>query len=146
MVSKLKDYVTAGEKAENDIRRCKETTGLSLSEMEKAWKRVKKLPPGRVIDKETRVPIQKLKECEALVGEAKKTTAAIAQEIGISLSALKKIVTVIERGREKGREGKEKTGGGKPASGCQHSQKVYKPRIAISGSYPGREYRSDESR
>ena len=108
MASKLKGYVTAGEKAENDLRRCKETTGLSLNEMEKAWKRVKKLPAGRVIDKETRVSIQKLKECEALVGEAKKTTAAIAQEIGISLSALKKIVTVIERGERKAERAKRK--------------------------------------
>ena len=108
MASKLKAYVTAGEKAENDLRRCKETTGLSLTEMEKAWKRVKKLPAGRVIDKETRVSIQKLKECEALVGEAKKTTAAIAQEISISLSALKKIVTVIERGERKAERAKRK--------------------------------------
>ncbi len=108
MASKLKRYVTAGEKAENDLRRCKEKTGLSLTEMEKAWKRVKKLPAGRVIDKETRVSIQKLKECEALVGEAKKTTAAIAQEIGISLSALKKIVTVIERGERKAEKAKRK--------------------------------------
>jgi RNA polymerase primary sigma factor len=108
MASKLKGYVTAGEKAENDLRRCKEKTGLSLNEMEKAWKRVKKLPAGRVIDKETRVSIQKLKECEALVGEAKKTTTAIAQEIGISLSALKKIVTVIERGERKAERAKRK--------------------------------------
>ncbi len=108
MASKLKSYVTAGEKAENDLRRCKGTTGLSLNEMEKAWKRVRKLPAGRVIDKETRVSIQKLKECEALVGEAKKTTAAIAQEIGISLSALKKIVTVIERGERKADRAKRK--------------------------------------
>ncbi|MGZ6226005.1 MAG: RNA polymerase sigma factor RpoD [Syntrophales bacterium] len=108
MASKLKGYVTAGEKAENDLRRCKETTGLSLNEMEKAWRRVKKLPAGRVIDKDTRVSIQKLKECEILVGEAKKTTAAIAQEIGISLSALKKIVTVIERGERKAERAKRK--------------------------------------
>ena len=108
MASKLKGYVTVGEKAERDLRRCKETTGLSLNEMEKAWKRVKKLPAGRVIDKETRVSIQKLKECEALVGEAKKTTTAIAQEIGISLSALKKIVTVIERGERKAERAKRK--------------------------------------
>ena len=108
MAAKLKGYVTAGEKAENDLRRCKERTKLSLTEMEKAWKRVKKLPAGRVIDKETRVSIQKLKECEALVGAAKKTTAAIAQDIGISLSALKKIVTVIERGERKADRAKRK--------------------------------------
>ncbi len=108
MASKLKGYVTAGKKAENDLRKCKETTGLSLTEMEKAWKRVKKLPAGRVIDKETRVSIQKLKECEVLVGAAKKTTTAIAQEIAIPLSDLKKIVTVIERGERKAERAKRK--------------------------------------
>ncbi|HUH66009.1 MAG TPA: RNA polymerase sigma factor RpoD [Syntrophales bacterium] len=108
MSAKLKNYVTEGERAERNLRKCKESTGLSITEMEKAWRRVKKLPAGRVIDKETRVPIQKLRECETLVVEAKKTSAKIAQEIGMSLAALKKIVTVIERGERKAERAKRK--------------------------------------
>ena len=101
MVSKLKNYVTEGEKADNKIRRCKEETGLSLKEMEKAWERIKKLPVGRIVDKETKVSIEKLKECEAIVGEAKKRTTAIVQETGLSFTALKKVVTLIEKGERR---------------------------------------------
>jgi len=108
MVSKLKDYVATGEKAESEISRCKEETGLSLKEMEKAWGRVKKLPAGRVIDKETRVSIQKLRECEAVVREARKRAAIIAQETELSFAALKKVVTSIEKGERRAERAKRK--------------------------------------
>jgi RNA polymerase primary sigma factor len=108
MVSKLKNYVTEGEKADNKIRRCKEETGLSLKEMEKAWERIKKLPAGRIVDKETKVSIEKLKECEAIVGEAKKRTTAIVQETGLSFTALKKVVTLIEKGERRAERAKRK--------------------------------------
>jgi len=108
MVSKLKNYVTEGEKADNKIRRCKEETGLSLKEMEKAWERIKKLPEGRIVDKETKVSIEKLKECEAIVGEAKKRTTAIVQETGLSFTALKKVVTLIEKGERRAERAKRK--------------------------------------
>ncbi|MCX5844942.1 MAG: RNA polymerase sigma factor RpoD [Deltaproteobacteria bacterium] len=108
MVSKLKNYVAEGEKADNKIRRCKEETGLSLKEMEKAWERIKKLPEGRIVDKETKVSIEKLKECEAIVGEAKKRTTAIVQETGLSFTALKKVVTLIEKGERRAERAKRK--------------------------------------
>ena len=108
MVSKLKNYVAEGEKADNKIRRCKEETGLSLKEMEKAWERIKKLPEGRIVDKETKVSIEKLKECEAIVGEAKKRTTAIVQETGLSFTAFKKVVTLIEKGERRAERAKRK--------------------------------------
>jgi len=108
MVSKLKNYIAEGEKSENEIRRCKEETGLSIREMEKAWERIKKMPAGRILDKETRVPIEKLRDCESIVGEAKKQTTAIAQETGLSYTALKKIVTSIEKGERRAERAKRK--------------------------------------
>ena len=108
MVSKLKNYVAEGEKADNKIRRCKEETKLSLKEMEKAWERIKKLPEGRIVDKETKVSIEKLKECEAIVGEAKKRTTAIVQETGLSFTAFKKVVTLIEKGERRAERAKRK--------------------------------------
>ena len=108
MVSKLKNYVAEGEKADNKIRRCKEETRLSLKEMEKAWERIKKLPEGRIVDKETKVSIEKLKECEAIVGEAKKRTTAIVQETGLSFTAFKKVVTLIEKGERRAERAKRK--------------------------------------
>jgi len=108
MVSRLKYYVAEGEEADNEIRMYKEETGLSLKEIEKACERVKKLPAHRVIDKETRVPIAKLKAWEGPIIHAKKKTAAIMQETGISYAALKKIVSTIERGERKAERAKRK--------------------------------------
>ncbi len=108
IVLRLKHYVAEGEEAENEIRRCKEETGLSLKEMEKAWERIKKLPANRVIDKETRVPIEKLRECEVCVEEAKKKTATVILETGITFGALKKIVHTIEKGERKADKAKRK--------------------------------------
>jgi RNA polymerase primary sigma factor len=108
MVSRLKYYVAEGEEAENEIRKYKEQTGLSLKEIEKAWERIKKLPANRVMDKETRVPIAKLKACEAPIIEAKKKTAMITQETGMSYAALKKIVSSIEKGERKAERAKRK--------------------------------------
>ena len=108
MVSRLKYYVAEGEEADNEIRMYKEETGLSLKEIERACERVKKLPAHRVIDKETRVPIAKLKAWEGPIIHAKKKTAAIMQETGISYAAVKKIVTKIERGERKAERAKRK--------------------------------------
>ena len=108
MVSRLKYYVAEGEESENEIRKYKEQMGLSLKEIEKAWVRIKKLPANRIIDKETRVPIAKLKACEGSIIKAKKKTAAIMQETGISYAALKKIVTSIEKGERKADRAKRK--------------------------------------
>ena len=108
IVSRLKYYVAEGEEADNEIRIYKEETGLSLKEIERACERVKKLPANRIIDKETRVPIAKLKAWEGSIIHAKKKTAAIIQETGISYAALKKIVSTIEKGERKAERAKRK--------------------------------------
>jgi RNA polymerase primary sigma factor len=108
MVSRLKYYVAEGEEVDNEIRMCKEETGLSLKEIERACERVKKLPANRVIDKETRVPIAKLKAWEGSIVQARKKTAAIMQETGTSYAALKKIVSSIEKGERKAERAKRK--------------------------------------
>jgi RNA polymerase primary sigma factor len=108
IVSRLKYYVAEGEEADNEIRIYKEETGLSLKEIERACERVKKLPANRIIDKETRVPIAKLKAWEGSIIHAKKKTAAVIQETGISYAALKKIVSTIEKGERKAERAKRK--------------------------------------
>jgi RNA polymerase primary sigma factor len=108
MVSRLKYYVAEGEEADNEIRKYKEQTGLSLKEIEKACERIKKLPANRIIDKETRVPIAKLKACEGSIIQAKKKTAAIMQETGMSYAVLRKIVSSIEKGERKADRAKRK--------------------------------------
>ncbi|MEI8172591.1 MAG: RNA polymerase sigma factor RpoD [Deltaproteobacteria bacterium] len=109
MVSRLKDYVVEGEKAEREIRRCKEETGLAMKEMEDAWARMKKWPKKEnVIAKELGVSVAKLKACEPVVREAKKNIANMAQETGLPNTALKKVVITIWKGERKAEKAKRK--------------------------------------
>jgi RNA polymerase primary sigma factor len=109
MVTRLKEYVAEGEKAENEIRRCKEETGLTLKEMDEAWAYMRKWPKKHtLLAKKTGVSIARLKACEAVVKDAKKNLAKITQETGLPLTALKKVVIVIERGERKAERAKRK--------------------------------------
>lgn len=107
MLARLKAYVADGQKAEEEIKSCKEQLGLSLVEMERAWERVRKLPEDSV-DEETQLPADKLKESEAIVKEARKKIASIAQETGLPFSVLKKVVVAIENGEKKAENAKRK--------------------------------------
>ena len=107
MVSRLKYYVVEGEKAENDIRICKEETGLSLMEMERVWDRMKTSPEEKeLIARETGVSIDKLNKCEAIVREAKGKIIKITQETGLPFTALKKVIVSIEKGERKAEKAK----------------------------------------
>jgi RNA polymerase primary sigma factor len=109
MVSRLKDYVVEGEKAEGDIRRCKEETGLTMKEMEDAWARMQKWPKKEnMIAKELGVSVVRLKACEPVVREAKKNIANMVQETGLSNAALKKVVITIWKGERKAEKAKRK--------------------------------------
>jgi RNA polymerase primary sigma factor len=109
MVSRLKDYVVEGEKAERGIRRCKEETGLAMKEMEDAWARMKKWPKKEnAIAKELGVSVARLKACEPVVREAKKNIASTAQETGLPHTALKKVVITIGKGERKAERAKRK--------------------------------------
>ncbi|MCX5854311.1 MAG: RNA polymerase sigma factor RpoD [Deltaproteobacteria bacterium] len=109
IVARLKDYVAEGEKAEREIRRCKEETGLALKEMEDAWARMKKWPKKeKVIAKELGVSVAKLKACETAVREAKKNIANMTQETVLPHAALKKVVITIGKGERKAEKAKRK--------------------------------------
>jgi RNA polymerase primary sigma factor len=109
IVIKLKDYVTAGENAENEIRRCKQETGLSLKELEEAWTRIKKSPKKeKTIAKEMRVSLVRLKASETIIGNAKKNVAAITLETGLPFPAVKKVIISVEKGERKAEKAKRK--------------------------------------
>jgi RNA polymerase primary sigma factor len=109
MVSRLKDYVVHVQKAEGDIRRCKEETGLTMKEMEDAWARMQKWPKKEnMIAKELGVSVVRLKACEPVVREAKKNIANMVQETGLSNAALKKVVITIWKGERKAEKAKRK--------------------------------------
>ena len=109
IVTKLKDYVTAGENAENEIRRCKQETGLSLKELEETWARIKKSPKKeKTIAKEMRVSVVRLKASETIIRNAKKNIAAVTLETGLPFPALKKVIISVEKGERKAEKAKRK--------------------------------------
>lgn len=109
IVGILKNHVLEIEKAENDIRRCKEGTGLSLGEMRKAW-HLMKIVSGKKkqIASGLGVSLSKMRECEAIVVDADNKLKNIMKETGISPVNLRRIVATIERGEEKAETAKRK--------------------------------------
>ena len=110
IVSILKIYVTEMGKAERDIKVCKEETGLSLAEMEKAWHEIKgtSVKKKKKIAETLGVPLEKIRECEVIVTKAEKKLKDIKKYTGFAPSALKKIVATIEQGEEKSETAKRK--------------------------------------
>ena len=110
IVSVLKIYVMEMGKAERDIKMCKEETGLSLAEMEKAWHEMKERPvkKKKKIAETFGVPLDKIRECEVIVKKAEKKLDEIKRDTGFAPSALKMIIAAIEQGEEKSETAKRK--------------------------------------
>lgn len=105
----LKDRVQEIEKAENDIRRCKKETGLSLEEIKKAWQLMRNEPrKEKQIAAGLGVSLSKMKECEAIVIDADNKLKNIKKETGIFPANLRKIAATIEQGEEKAETAKRK--------------------------------------
>jgi RNA polymerase primary sigma factor len=102
MVSILKQFILEVEKAEEEIQRCKENTGLSLTQLEKAWSRLRTDRKGQLqVAKELRVSLDKLKDAEVIIKEANRRKKKVSQEMGLSVTELKRIVNTIEEGEAK---------------------------------------------
>ena len=109
LVANLRVYLEDVEKVEEDIRRCKEDTGLSLTELEDAWSKMNKSPKtARQAVRETGVTLEKLKAAERVVKEANRRFKKIAQETGLSVTLLKKAMVAIETGETKAEIAKRK--------------------------------------
>ena len=109
MVLNLRAYVDDVEKVEEDIRRCKEVTGLSLTQMEMLWPRMNKSAKAAAkVAKETRVSLTKLKAAEQTIKEANRRFKKITRETGLSVTALKKAMVVIETGERRAEIAKRK--------------------------------------
>ena len=109
LVARLKAYVDAIEDSDARIQRCKETLGLSLGQMEKAWARLKADPKNaKQISKEYGASVNKLRDAEEIIKEANKTLKKIAQETNLPVSAMKKVVVTVETGETKAEEAKRR--------------------------------------
>ncbi len=109
IVGLLKNHVLAMEKMETAINRCRKETGLSLTEMEKVWRRLKnESGKEKQIVAAHGVSVAKIKECETIIKNADRKLKEIKKETGLSLAVLKKVVATIEQGEEKAETAKRK--------------------------------------
>jgi len=109
IVGLLKNHVMAMEKMETAINKCRKETGLSLTEMEKLWQRLKNQPAKeKQIAAAYGISVAKIKESETIVKNADRKLKEIKKETGLSLAVLKKVVATIEQGEEKAETAKRK--------------------------------------
>ncbi len=109
MVANLRVYLNEVEQAEETVRRCKKETGLSLAQLEEAWAKMhKSARSGEHAAKKARVSLGKLRSCEKIVQEANRRFKRIAQETGLSVTALKKAMVAIHTGERKAEIAKRK--------------------------------------
>ncbi|MDA8124843.1 MAG: RNA polymerase sigma factor RpoD [Deltaproteobacteria bacterium] len=109
MVVNLRGYLNDVEKVDDEVRRCKEATGLSLTQLEAAWSKMNKSPKAAAqVAKETGVSLQKLRRAEEVVKEANRRYKKITQDTGLSVTALKKAMVTIETGARKAEIAKRK--------------------------------------
>jgi RNA polymerase primary sigma factor len=109
MVALLKGYLDEIEQVEKDVQACKDQTGLSLTQMEQAWISMKKSAADeKRVTRKLNISRETLKACEATVREANRTIKKISQEVGLSATAVKKMVDSIECGEAKAEIAKRK--------------------------------------
>ena len=109
MVANLHVYLNEVEQAEETVRRCKKETGLSLAQLEEAWAKMhKSARSGEQAARKARVSLVKLRSCEQIVREANRRFKRIAQETGLSMTALKKAMVAIQTGERKAEIAKRK--------------------------------------
>jgi RNA polymerase primary sigma factor len=109
MVSRLKDSLVEVEKAERDLQKCKDMTGLPLKDLDKVFAQVRKNPDQvRKIAKQFKLTGPKLLDCETKVKHAREVVKKVTSELKISTNTLRKVVASIEAGEVKANRAKRK--------------------------------------
>jgi RNA polymerase primary sigma factor len=105
----LKSFTDEIERSERVINHFKKESGLNISQMEKAWSRMRKSKQDeRQAAKEAKVSIDWLHRSHSAVTEAQKRLKHIAREVGIPTATLKTVVYSIEDGEAKAEIAKRK--------------------------------------
>lgn len=109
MVANLRVYLNEVEQAEETVCQCKKETGLSLAQLEEAWAKMNtSARSGEQAARNAGVSLGKLRSCEQIVQEANRRFKRIAQETGLSMTALKMAMVDIETGIRKSEIAKRK--------------------------------------
>ncbi|HPC86885.1 MAG TPA: RNA polymerase sigma factor RpoD [Smithellaceae bacterium] len=108
-IARLKSYADEIERSERVINHFKKESGLTITQMEKAWSRMRKSKQDeRQAAKEARMSIDWLHRSHTAVTEAQKRLKHIAREVGIPTATLKTVVYSIEDGEAKAEVAKRK--------------------------------------
>jgi RNA polymerase primary sigma factor len=108
MVSRLKDALTVVESAERKIAIAKKETRLPVKMIEKAFARLKKPGQEKIVSRETKVSVTRLRELDLMVRAARSDIRRVTAEIGIPVVVLKRVVVSIEKGETKAGRAKRK--------------------------------------
>lgn len=109
MVAVLKGYLGEIDKIEREVQACKDQTGLSLTQMEKAWIAMKKsAAEEKRLTRKLNISGEKLRACEAIIKEANRKIKKISQDVCVPPTAVKKMVASIEYGEFKAEIAKRK--------------------------------------
>jgi RNA polymerase primary sigma factor len=109
LINRIKLALSEIEDAEDQIQACKDESGLSRSQMEKLWSRIRKSPQEeKSVFLETGIKAEKLKHYEEIIKEADKEIKKISSESSHTPSSLKKLVVTMEKGERKAERAKRK--------------------------------------
>ncbi|MBP7341924.1 MAG: RNA polymerase sigma factor RpoD [Smithellaceae bacterium] len=108
-IDRLRFFKEEIEKSERVINHFKKESGLTLTQMEKAWSKMRKSKQDeKQAAKESKVSVEWLHRSHDAVTEAQKRTKGIAKEVGIPTATLKHVVETIEDGEAKAEVAKRK--------------------------------------
>ncbi len=108
-IARLRFFTDEIERSERVINQFKRESGLTLTQMEKAWSKMKKskLDEKRAA-KEAKVSVDWLHRSHEAIAEAQKRIKHIAKDVGIPTVTLKNVVDSIENGEVKAEIAKRK--------------------------------------
>ncbi len=109
MVANLRVLVQQVEQVEEAVRRCKRDTGLSQTQMEEIFAKLRKSAKrGEQAAKKAGVSVDKLRFCEQIIRGANRKFRKITQETGLPVTVLRRTMVVIETGERKAEIAKRK--------------------------------------
>jgi len=109
MVISLRNALMELNRAEREMRRCREESGVPVKEMDKILIRIRKMPDeaDRILS-EKRLSMSQLGEYAEIIQKARREKKRILSEIGMTADTLKRTLVSIERGETKAQMAKQK--------------------------------------
>jgi len=108
-IARLRSYTDEIERSERVINQFKKESGLTLTQLEKIWPKMRKSKQDeKKVAKEAKVSIDWLHRSHDAITEAQKRIKHIVKEVGIPTATLKNVVDSIEDGEVKAEIAKRK--------------------------------------